>query len=111
MKILGHFISGGQCIRKRGKLTSKQKEIEDHNNKTGNVKCTRKFYEELTACVAKDATVTPVCTMESNLQVDDHNSVRYNNGHQSDEESSSESLTGETCSEHLENKQGRWKKN
>ena len=40
MKILGHFISGGQCITKRGKLTSKQKEIEDHNNKTGNVKCT-----------------------------------------------------------------------
>ena len=63
-KILGHFVSGGQCIRMRGKLTSKQKEIEDHNNKTGNVKCTWKFYEELTACVAKDATVTPVCTME-----------------------------------------------
>ena len=52
--------------------------------------------------MAKDATVTPVCTMESNLQVDDHNSVRYNSGHQSDEESSSESLTGEICSEHLE---------
>ena len=110
MKILGHFISGGQCIRKRGKLTSKQKEIEDHN-KTGNVKSTWKFYEELTACVAKDATVTPVCTMESNLQVDDHNSVRYNSGHQSDEESSSESLTGETCSEHQGKKQGRCKKN
>lgn len=98
MKILGHFVCGGQCIRKRGKLTSKQKEIEDHNNKTGNVKCSWKFYEELTACVAKDATVTPVCTMESNLQVDDHNSVRYNSGHQSDEESSSESISNKARS-------------
>jgi len=37
-KIWGHFVSGKQCLRKQGKLTSKQKEIEDDNNKTGNDK-------------------------------------------------------------------------
>ena len=98
-KISGRFVSGEQCMRKWGKLTSKHKEIEDHNNKTGNDKRSWKFHEELTECLAKDATVTPVYTMESNVQVDDHNSVSCNSGHQSDDESSSESLTGETCSD------------
>ena len=35
-KISGGSVSGEQCLRKWGKLTSKHKEIEDHNNKTGN---------------------------------------------------------------------------
>ena len=33
------------------------------------------------------------------MQVDDQNSVSCNSGHQSDDESPSESLTGETCSD------------
>ena len=81
------------------KVGAKQKEIEDHNKKSGNDKRSWKFYEELTECLAKDATVTPVFTMESNVQLDDHNSVSCNSEHQSDDESSSESLTGETCSD------------
>ena len=35
-KISGRSVSGEQCLRKWGKLTSKHKEIEDHNNKPGN---------------------------------------------------------------------------
>ena len=35
-KISGRSVSGEQCLRKCGKLTSKHKEIEDHNNKPGN---------------------------------------------------------------------------
>ena len=57
-KISGRLVTGEQCIRQRGKITSKQKEIEDHNNKSGNNKNSWKFYEELSACLANDATVT-----------------------------------------------------
>ena len=49
---------------------SKQKEIEDHNNKSGNSKKSWKFYEELAQCLAKDATVKPVYTMESSLHLE-----------------------------------------
>ena len=61
-------VSGEQCTRKWGKIFSKQKEIQDHNNKTGNDK---KSYDELSQCLAKDASVNPVCTMESSLQQGD----------------------------------------
>ena len=101
-KISGHLVTGKQCMRKWGKITSKQKEIEDHNKKTGNDKKSWKFYEELSECLAKDATVNPVCTMESNVQVDEPtsvNRVNCNGNEQSDNESSSESLMGETCSD------------
>lgn len=46
-KISGRLVTGEQCMRKWGKITSKQKEIEDHNKKTGNDKKSWKFYEEL----------------------------------------------------------------
>ena len=46
-KTSGRLVSGEQCMRKWGKITSKQKEIEDHNQKTGNSKKTWKFYDEL----------------------------------------------------------------
>ena len=98
-KISGRLVTGEQCMRKWGKITSKQKEIEDHNKKTGNDKKSWKFYEELSECLANDATVNPVCTMESNVQVDEPTSVNRNSNEQSDNESSSESLTGETCSD------------
>ena len=86
-------------FEKVGKVSSKHKAIEDHNNNTGNDKKSWKFYEELVECLVKAATVTPVYAMESNVQVHDHNSVSCNSGHQSDDESSLESLTRETCSD------------
>ena len=52
-------------MRKWGKLTIKQKKIEDHNSKSGNDRKTWKFYDELSQCLAKDPSVTPVCTLES----------------------------------------------
>ena len=66
-KISGRLATGEQCMRKWGKITSKQKEIEDHNNKSGNDKRSWKFYEELFECLANDATVNQVYTMESDV--------------------------------------------
>ena len=98
-KISGPLVTGEQCMRKWGEITSKQKEIEDHNNKPANDKKSWKFYKELSECLAKDVTVNPVCTMESTVQIDEQTSVNCNSNGQSDNESSSESLTGETCSD------------
>ena len=67
----GRRVTGEQCLRKWGKLVSKQKEIEDHNNKSGNCKKSWKFYEELAQCLARDATVKPAYTMESSLHLED----------------------------------------
>ena len=75
-KISGRLVTGEQCMRKWGKITSKQKEIENHNKKTGNDKKSWKFYEELSKCLANNATVNPVCTMESYVQVDEPTSVK-----------------------------------
>lgn len=95
-KTSGRLVSGEQCMRKWGKIASKQKEIEDHNQKTGNSKRTWKFYDELSECLAKDATVTPVIMMESEVQLGDQNPVGRGSQQLSDDESSSESA-GETC--------------
>ncbi|KAL9978263.1 hypothetical protein ACROYT_G015761 [Oculina patagonica] len=92
----GRLVSGEQCMRKWGKITLKQKEIEDHNQKTGNSKRTWKFYDELSECLAKDATVHPVITMESAIQLDDQNPVGCGSQQLSDNDSSSES-TGGMC--------------
>ena len=46
-KISGHVFTGKHCMRKRGKITSKQKRKEDHNNNSGNDKKTWKYYNEL----------------------------------------------------------------
>ena len=66
----GRRVTGEQCLRKWGKIVSKQKEIEDYNNKSGNSIKSWKFYEELAHCLAKDATVKPVYTMESSLHLE-----------------------------------------
>ena len=95
-KTSGRLVSGEQCMRKWGKITSKQKEIEDHNQKTGNSKKTWKFYDELSECLAKDATVNPVITMESAVHLDDQNPVGRGSQQRSNDESSSES-SGEMC--------------
>ena len=55
-------------MRKWGKLVSKYKEIEDHNSKTGNDRKTWKFHDELSQCLSQDASVNPVCTMESSTE-------------------------------------------
>ena len=75
-KISSRVVTGEQCMRKWGKITSKQKEIEDHNNKSGNDKKTWKFYDELSGCLAKDPTVSLACTLESSMQLKDQNSVK-----------------------------------
>ena len=59
------MVTGDQCMRKWIKLESKFKEIEDHNNHTGNDKKTMKFHEELSECLGSDRKVTPVLTLES----------------------------------------------
>ena len=109
-KISGRVVTGEQCMRKWGKITSKQKEIEDHNNKSGNDKKTRRFYDELSGCLAKDPTVSPACTLESSMQSKDQNSVNGGGRKLSDDGSSSESLTEETCSDSSENKNKASKK-
>ena len=45
-KISGHVFTGKHCMRKRGKITSKQKRKEDHNNNSGNDKKTWKYHNE-----------------------------------------------------------------
>ena len=61
----GQLVTGEQCIRKWSKLLTKQKEVEDHNNKSGNDRKSWKFYNELSQCLAKDVSVKPTYTMES----------------------------------------------
>lgn len=63
------IVSGDQCIRKWNKMVSKQKEIEDHNNKSGNDRKTWKYYDDLSKCLCEGASINPVCTMESSLHV------------------------------------------
>ena len=46
----GRLVTGEQCMKKWGKLTSSQKEIGDHNNKTGNEKKCSKLDEQLSEC-------------------------------------------------------------
>ena len=64
-KISDHVFTGKHCMKKRGKIRSKQKRIEDHNNKSGNDKKTWKLYNELSSCCAKNPTMSPTCMLES----------------------------------------------
>ena len=50
----------------------KQKEVEDHNNKSSNDRKNWTFYDELSQCLAKDVSVNPFYTMESLSEVDKH---------------------------------------
>ena len=63
------IVSGEQCTRKWNKMVTRQKEIQDHNNKTGSDRKTWKYYEELSQYLSEEASINPVCTMESSLQV------------------------------------------
>ena len=52
-------------MRKWSNLLAKQKEVEDHNNKSANDKKSWNFYDELSQCLAEDASLRPTYTMES----------------------------------------------
>lgn len=60
-------VSGDQCLRKWQKLSSKFKEIDDHNNKTGRDNKTWKFYDEMKDCLHGSFTVSPPFTLESSV--------------------------------------------
>lgn len=66
------IVSGDQCMRKWNKMVSKQKEIQDHNNKTGSDRKTWKYYDDLSKCLSDGASINPVCTMESSVQSGSH---------------------------------------
>lgn len=58
-------VTGDQCSRKWTKLTTKQKEVSDHNNKSGNDKKTWKFCTEMEECIGGNASVNPTYILES----------------------------------------------
>ena len=58
-------VSGIQCLRKWAKLEAKQKEIADHNNKSGNGKRTWKYFTEMEDCIGGQCSVNPTFTLES----------------------------------------------
>ena len=49
------------------KLENKFKEMEDHNNITGNDKKTMKFYDDMSACTGQSPKVTPTLILESEV--------------------------------------------
>ena len=65
------IVSGEQCMRKWNKMVTRQKEIQDHNHKSGSDhdRKTCKYYEELSQYLSEEASINLVCTMESSLQV------------------------------------------
>ena len=85
------IVSGEQCMRKWNKMVTRQKEIQDHNNKSGNDRKTWKYYEELSQCLSEEASINPVCTMESSLEVqnDNHLEDEELDGNTSDPDSTS----------------------
>jgi len=58
-------VSRSQCLRKRAKLEAKQKEIVDHNNKSGNGTHTWKYYAQMVDCIGGQSNVNPTFTLES----------------------------------------------
>ncbi|XP_068724838.1 uncharacterized protein [Montipora capricornis] len=58
-------VSGIQCLRKWAKLEAKQKEIVDHNNKSGNGTRTWKYYTQMEDCIGGQCSVNPTFTLES----------------------------------------------
>ena len=49
------------------KLENKFKEMEDHNNITGNDRKTMKFYDDTSACTGQSPKVTPTLILESEV--------------------------------------------
>lgn len=58
-------VSGIQCLRKWAKLEAKQKEIVDHNNKSGNGTRTWKYYAQMEDCIGGQCSVNPTFTLKS----------------------------------------------
>ena len=67
-------VSGIQCLRKWAKLEAKQKEIVDHNNKSGNGTHTWKYYAQMEDCIGGQCSVNPTFTLESSSSsvISDH---------------------------------------
>ena len=67
-------VSGIHCLRKWAKLEAKQKEIVDHNNKSGNGTRTWKYYAQMEDCIGGQCSVNPTFTLESSSSsvISDH---------------------------------------
>ena len=50
-------VSGEQCMRKWNKMVTRQKDVQDHNNKSGNSRKTWKYYDELSQCFSEEASI------------------------------------------------------
>ena len=92
----GWKVTGDQCLRKWGKLICKQKAIEDHNNQSGNDRKTWRFYDELSQCLAKDATLNPFYMFESSADKKATNANGGDRGESSPDETSGEELDTST---------------
>ena len=93
-KASGRLVTVEQCLRKWRKITSKQKEIEDHNNKSGNEKkkpgnFTRNFPSVWLQ-------LNPVRTVESSIHVQ---SAENQCSTSSCSAAGSSKLSDESCSE------------
>lgn len=58
-------VSGVQCLRKWAKLEAKQREIVDHNKKSGNGTHMWKYYAQMEDCIGGQSSVNPTFTLES----------------------------------------------
>ena len=58
-------VSGGQCLRKWGKMEGKLKEVTDHNNKSGNARRSWKYITDMEECIGSKSSINPQYTLES----------------------------------------------
>ena len=64
-----NYVTGDQCMRKWVKLENKFKDVENHNNKSGNGKITMKFYDLLVECIGEKRNITPEIVIESTSEM------------------------------------------
>lgn len=64
-------VTGDQCFRKWTKLTTKHKEVIDHNNQSGNNKKTWKYQDAMEECIGANPSVNPTFTLESSSTSND----------------------------------------
>lgn len=60
-------VTADQCLRKWSKLEAKQKEIEDHNKKTGNNKKSWKYQDDMAECMGSSPKISPVFTFDTGV--------------------------------------------
>ena len=73
-------------MRKWNKMVARQKDVQDQKNKSGNSRKIWKYYDELSQCFSEEASINPVRTMESSLdvQLDNHLECEQLDGSTSD---------------------------